>query len=104
VSFADLHDWERGRRLEELEVAIGCIETTLLQPSVSPSKPKRPSGRHDPAERRRGTRGQRRKGCFIYIPAEALEKAGYDPQGEPPYYRIWAAPRGRVVVQLYREK
>ena len=60
------------------------------------------NGRHDHAARRRATRSARQKGCYIYIPAEQLEKAGYNPDDTPPSYRVWGAPRGRVVVQLYK--
>jgi len=30
-------------------------------------------------------------------------KTGVDLGDDPPAYRVWAAPRGRVVLQLYRE-
>lgn len=57
---------------------------------------------YDAAERRRAKRSGRERGCWTYIPAEALERAGFNP-GEPaPLYRVWSGPRGRVVVQLYR--
>jgi hypothetical protein len=61
-------------------------------------------GRHDTAERKRATRAGRRRGCYIYIVAEDLERAGIDPRGETPWYRVWAGERGRFVVTLYREK
>ena len=59
---------------------------------------------HDHAERRQAKRSQREKGCWTYIDAKALIRAGYDPSGPAPYYRTWAGPRGRVAIQLYREK
>jgi hypothetical protein len=62
-----------------------------------------PPGRHDHAARRRAQRYGRERGCWVYIPAEELVKTGVDLFGAPPAYRVWAAPRGRVVVQLYRE-
>lgn len=46
----------------------------------------------------------RERGCWLYIPAEQLERAGVSRDARPPFYRTWAGPRGRVVVQLYREK
>jgi len=61
------------------------------------------NGRYDRAKRRLGLRRQRQRGINIYIPAEELAKAGFDPNGPAPAYRVWGAPRGRVVVQLYRE-
>lgn len=63
-----------------------------------------PNGRHDHAKRRRGIRWGRRKGVGIYIAAEDLIKAGYDPEDPAPSYRVWAGPRGRLVIQLYKEQ
>lgn len=72
-------------------------------PESAPAR-KVKQGRHDSAARRKGLRTKGQRGCSIYIPAEELLKAGVDPWAEePPYYRIWAGPRGRVVIQLYRE-
>jgi hypothetical protein len=62
------------------------------------------AGRSDLAERKRATRGGRDKGCRVYIPAEALEAAGFDPSGPAPFYRLWPAPRGRFILTLYKEK
>jgi hypothetical protein len=62
------------------------------------------AGSSDLAARKRATRRAREKGCSVYIPAELLEKAGLDPHGEPPWYRIYGGERGRYVVTLYREK
>lgn len=62
------------------------------------------AGRHDPAQRRRATRGGRQRGCFIYIAAEQLQEAGIDPNGPAPYYRLWVNKgRPRFVVNLYAE-
>jgi hypothetical protein len=61
-------------------------------------------GRYDHAARRKTVRRGRERGCWLYIPAELLEKAGFDPHGEPPWYRIYGGERGRYVVNLYREK
>jgi hypothetical protein len=74
------------------------------QPAVSaPAGQAVPSSR-DSAGRRRTRRVGRERGCAVYIPADELVKAGIDPYGPPPYARVWGAPRGRVVVQLYKEK
>jgi hypothetical protein len=62
------------------------------------------AGSSDLAARKRATRAGRRRGCYIYIPAELLEKAGFDPHGPTPWYRIYGGERGRYVVTLYREK
>ncbi len=40
---------------------------------------------------------------MIYIPQEELSKAGVAPGSPRPWYRLWGAPRGRVLVNLYRE-
>lgn len=57
---------------------------------------------YDPARRRRATRAGRRKGCHIYIPAAELEKTGYVPGGELPWYRVWGTPRG-AMVKFYKK-
>lgn len=62
------------------------------------------NGRHDAGARRKALRKQREKGCSIYIPAEALAKAGYDPDGEVPYYRVWGSSRGGLFIRLYTEQ
>jgi hypothetical protein len=59
---------------------------------------------YDRAKRRRTVRRGREKGCWLYVPAEELEKAGYDPGGPPPFYRVWASPRGSLRARLYREE
>lgn len=61
-------------------------------------------GRYDPALRRQAKRTGRERGCWIYIAAEELEAAGYDPQGTAPFYRVWGGIRGGVRVRLYRER
>jgi len=63
---------------------------------------KRP-GRHDYAKRRRASRKGREKGCSLYIAAEQLEQAGFDPDSDPPYFRVWPASRGGLFVRLYKE-
>lgn len=61
------------------------------------------AGSFDPARRRQGQRRGRQRGCFVYIPAQMLQVAGIDPAGPIPFYRVWAGPRGSVVIRLYRE-
>jgi hypothetical protein len=39
----------------------------------------------------------------LYIPAEALELAGIDPNGPVPWYRVWPGERGRFIVQLFKD-
>jgi hypothetical protein len=58
----------------------------------------------DHAERRAAVRAGRQRGCRVYIPGDQLEVAGYPPSEPPPFYRTWANPRGRIVIQLYRRK
>lgn len=61
------------------------------------------SGRHDPAKRRQALRKGREKGCSVYIAAEQLAAAGYDPSGPAPFYRVWGSSRGGLFIRLYRE-
>jgi hypothetical protein len=61
------------------------------------------AGRSDLAARKRAVRGGRDKGCRLYIPAEALEAAGIDPNGPVPWYRVWPGERGRFIVQLFKD-
>lgn len=60
-------------------------------------------GQYDRARRRRSVRRGRERGCWVYIPAEELAKAGID--GDRPWYRVWGSKvRGaRVTVNLYRD-
>lgn len=63
------------------------------------------AGRYDAALRRRAKRAGRERGCWIYIAAEELERAGIDPHGPAPWYRVTGTQtRGaRAMVNLYRE-
>lgn len=54
--------------------------------------------------RRRSQRLGRERGCWVYVPLEALSAAGIDPDGPPPFYRTWAGRRGSVLVRLYRDR
>lgn len=60
--------------------------------------------RYDSAARRRAQRRGRERGCWVFVPAEELTKAGFDPAGEPPLYRTWGTARGGVFVRLYRDE
>ena len=59
--------------------------------------------KYDSSARRRAQRRGRERGCSVYIPAEELVKAGYDPDGPAPFYRTWGSPSGGVFVRLYRQ-
>lgn len=60
-----------------------------------------PAGRYDYAKRRRAKRSGREGGCWTYIPAELLTRAGIPTSGPAPWYRVWGGARGRYVVTLY---
>lgn len=57
---------------------------------------------HDVQQRRRATRSARQRGCYVYVPAEELVKAGWAAGDPPPFYRTWGSKKGSVLVQLYR--
>jgi hypothetical protein len=65
------------------------------------------SNSFDTARRRKSRRAQRQRGCMVYIPAEVLIAAGFDPNEPPPYYRAHGYQRSRnagsVIISLYRE-
>lgn len=61
-----------------------------------------PRGSYDHARRRRAQRKGREQGCTLYIPAEELAKAGFEPGGELPFYRVWGSPRGGM-FKLYKD-
>ena len=60
--------------------------------------------RYDAAARRVAQRRGRERGCWVFIPAEELVKAGHDPLGDPPFYRTWGTKGGGVLVRLYRDR
>jgi hypothetical protein len=60
------------------------------------------AGKYDSGARRRGVRKGRERGCWVYVPAEELQKAGHEPGDPPPFYRTWGTSRGGVLVRLYR--
>lgn len=57
----------------------------------------------DQAARKRALTWGTEKGIRVYIPAESLRKAGVPEDASSLYYRLWAAPRGRVIVRVYTE-
>lgn len=57
----------------------------------------------DVMARKKARRSGRERGCWIYVAAEDLERMGFDPYGEVPYYRIWSSVRGGLRARLYRE-
>lgn len=59
--------------------------------------------RHDPAQRRKLTRGGRQKGCYVYIPAKIVQAATGSLGGPVTHYRTWAGKGGSVLIRLYRE-
>lgn len=70
--------------------------------SLSDGQSNLPAGRYDGGERRQAKRSGRERGCWTYIPAEELLRAGIDPAGPPPLYRTWGRSRGSVLLRLYR--
>lgn len=60
--------------------------------------------RYDPQRLRRSVRKGQERGAWVFIPAAELRKAGVDPSGPAPSYRLWGRPRGSVLVRLYREE
>ena len=60
------------------------------------------TARYDDQARRKAQRRPGEKGISIFIPAAELRKAGIDPDGDPPDYRVWGRDRGGVLVRLYR--
>lgn len=59
---------------------------------------------YDPAARRQTKRSGRERGCWAYIAAEELERAGIDPKAPAPFYRVWAGKRGRFIITMYSER
>lgn len=61
------------------------------------------AGKYDPARRRRGVRRGRERGCWLYVPAEELERAGVPAPDAAPHYRVWGLKGRTVMVKLYTE-
>jgi hypothetical protein len=58
--------------------------------------------KYDAGARRQSKQGGREVGCWLYVPGEELRKAGIDPKGPPPLYRVWGTARGGIFARLYR--
>jgi hypothetical protein len=58
--------------------------------------------RYDDAAARQTIRRGRERGVWVFVPAAELRKAGVDPHGPAPKYRVWGTARGGVMVRLYR--
>lgn len=67
------------------------------------SEPER-HGKYDAGKRRRAVRAARQRGVSIYIPADELRKAGIDPDGPRPWYRVWGSKSGGFFGRLYRSE
>jgi hypothetical protein len=65
----------------------------------------RETSRYDRAERRKSIRAGRQKGVTVFIPAAELRRAGIDPDGLPPEYKLTGSlsrkSSHRVIVSLY---
>lgn len=61
------------------------------------------AGRHDQGQRRTSKRKGRETGCWVYIPGEQLERAGFERGTPPPFYRTWDGRKRTILVQLYAE-
>ena len=61
------------------------------------------AGRYDAAQRRRSVRRGRERGCWVYVPAEELQRAGIDLDGPPPFYKVWGRRGGGLAARFYRE-
>jgi len=59
--------------------------------------------RRDPGQRVKADARKHYQGIHLYVPLEWLQRAGLGSRDPEVYYRIWAAPRGRLIVTLYRE-
>lgn len=62
------------------------------------------NGKYDDGARRQSMRKARERGCWVYVPAAELHKAGFGPDDPPPFYRTWGSARGSVMVRLYRDR
>lgn len=72
----------------------------------APRTPSTPRRAPDTAARKRAKRSGRETGCWTYIDGEQLQRAGFEPGGDVPYYLVTGAPHskntGRAIVNLYR--
>lgn len=73
-------------------------------PAEKPAAAPVPNGKYDDGARRHSIRKTRERGCWVYVPAAELEKAGFAADEPPPFYRTWGRERGSVMVRLYRNR
>lgn len=59
--------------------------------------------RYDRSKPRQSLRRGQERGVWVFIPAEELRRAGFDPREPAPKYRLWGRKRGSVLVRLYVE-
>lgn len=76
----------------------------MSSPAESASLPTFKHGRYDDGARRQSVRRGRERGCWLYVPAAELVKAGIDPSDDPPLYRLWGTKSGGIMARLYRER
>lgn len=62
-----------------------------------------PVTRYDPGKARLAQRWGKERGVRVFIPADELRKAGIDPDGPVPTYKVWGRRSGSVLVRLYRD-
>lgn len=58
--------------------------------------------RYDSRARRKSKRAGRERGCWVYIAAEELERAGWSKDEPAPLYTVRVYRRGTALVNLFR--
>ena len=56
---------------------------------------------YDAARERRAQRHGSERGVRVYLSAAELRKAGIDPHGPAPTYKVWATSKGGLMLRLY---
>lgn len=57
---------------------------------------------YDPARHRKSKRSGAQRGVWVYVAAPELRKAGIDPHGPAPEYRLWGTRSGGLMGRLYK--
>lgn len=57
--------------------------------------------RYDSQAPRQAQRKGRERGVWVFVPAAELRKAGVDPAGPAPKFRVWGRPRGTALIRFY---
>lgn len=57
--------------------------------------------RYDSGAMRKSVRYGRETGIRLFIPAAELRKAGIDPHGDPPRYKVWGTSGGGAMIRFY---